>query len=336
MNIFLVPYTWWRHLQVAALTSGTALMAWWLLLGWIVWQGPFWPIEFDGAIYMGVVGGSVGATSVLAEGSLKRQPIWKRFGRTALAGAISGGFSFTWYWVWTFITVKILFPSSAEIDYGDPSLVSLRYKVGAFAMLGLCTAIGPAVVRQGEALLSHLAAGLAAGFSAAVVWHALGYSPYEIVGDLYMAGGMAALTFGAVFGLLAWGIPDELYAGWLRVLSDSRFGYRIPIDHLDRRPAERFVGHFPRGLDLWLPAEDAVKELHLSIVVDEKQRYAARGLSLDPTLVQRFLERVDIRYDATRPAPLETAITSGDRITLGDPKGASATVEFIMLPREER
>ena len=101
------------------------------------------------------------------------------------------------------------------------------------------------------------------------------------------------------------------------------------------------MGHFPRGLDLFVPIDDAfplesqVQELHLSLAVDSEQRYVARGLHLVPTIVRRFLERVDLRYDATRPAPLETRITSGDRIVLG--QGREATeLEFLMLPREER
>ena len=69
--------------------------------------------------------------------------------------------------------------------------------------------------------------------------------------------------------------------------------------------------------------------------VDRRQRYWLRGLSLQPTLLRRFLERIDLRYDRTRPAPLETRLTSGDRIEIGD--GArNAEIEFLMLPREER
>ena len=85
---------------------------------------------------------------------------------------------------------------------------------------------------------------------------------------------------------------------------------------------------------MFLNADEGVQELHLSLRVDEKQRYSARGLSLMPTTVKRFLERVDLRYDPRRPAPLETRLSSGDRIRIGDAE-SFAEVEFIMLPREE-
>jgi hypothetical protein len=74
-------------------------------------------------------------------------------------------------------------------------------------------------------------------------------------------------------------------------------------------------------------------EMHLSVAVDEKQRYSARGLSLQPTRVQRFLERINLQYDPRRPAPLQTRLSSGDRIELGD---SGTELEFVMLPKEEQ
>ncbi|MDP6933151.1 MAG: hypothetical protein QGG40_09555, partial [Myxococcota bacterium] len=126
-----------------------------------------------------------------------------------------------------------------------------------------------------------------------------------------------------------------LYAGWLRLLSQTRFAHRIPVDAPEGGPKERFVGHFPRGLDLFMPAQEGVLEMHLSVAVDQEQRYSARGLTLAPTVVQRFLEKVDIRYDPRRPAPLQTRLRSGDRIVLGEGPN-QGIVEFVMLPREEQ
>lgn len=335
MNIFLVPYTWWRHLQVATLTGGMALTAWWLCLTWFCYIGPFWTIEWDGAIFLTTVATATAAGSVIAESTLRRQPLRWRASRTLLAAALAGGLTLAWYWLWTMVSAPILFGDYPN-DISEPSLVTLRFRLGVFVMAGVSVSIGPGVVRKGQALLTHVVAGVAAGLAAGMVWHLCNYPLFNIFGDLYLSSGLSALTFGGVFGLLSWGIPDSLYAGWLRVLSPTRFGYRIPVDAMDRSPKERFVGHFPRGLDLWMPVDDGVMELHLSVFVDDKQRYWARGLTLRSTVVRRFLERIDIRYDPRRPAPLETRLSSGDRITLGDEKQASTTVEFIMLPREER
>ena len=136
-------------------------------------------------------------------------------------------------------------------------------------------------------------------------------------------------------GLFAWPIPTELYAGWVRVLSDRRLGYRVPVDSPEAPVSERFIGHFPRGLDLYLPVEDGLAELHVSFVRNDRGEYSVRGLSQFPTTVRRFLESVDLHYDPRHPSPLETELSSGDRVGLSD--GVHTTwVEFVMLPREER
>ena len=75
-------------------------------------------------------------------------------------------------------------------------------------------------------------------------------------------------------------------------------------------------------------------ELHASFVVDDAQNYAVRGLSVQPTVVKRFLERIDLRYDPRRPAPLETDLKMEDRILIGP--NQETVVEFLMLPKEER
>lgn len=332
MNIFLVPYTWLRHTQVALASAAAALLAWWAVLTWFVVFGPFWTLEWDGALFFGSCGGAIAGASVLSEGTLRRRPLGQRLGYTALAALISGVFTFGWYWGFTFVSAPMLFPEAALEDVSDPSLVSLRYRLGAFVMAGLCTAIGPVVVRRGRATVSHLLSGAAAGLSAGATWHLFNYM---LTFDLYLGAALSAVAWGGVFGLLSWGIPDELYAGWVRVLSGHRFGHRIPIDAPDRAPKERFIGHFPRGLDLWLPVEGGAMELHASFAVDDKQRYRARGLTLQATLLRRFLERIDLRYDPRRPAPLETRVRSGDRLAVGEGQRQSV-VEFLMLPREER
>jgi hypothetical protein len=148
---------------------------------------------------------------------------------------------------------------------------------------------------------------------------------------LYWAGAASSLFFGFIFGFCTWAIPDSLYAGWLRVLSHNRFGHRVPIDAKQGGAKERFVGHYPNGLDLFLPYEDGVMELHVSVFVDSNQNYFIRGLSQQNTGVKRFLERFQLDYNELQPAPYETKVSSGDRIRIGD----GTEIEFIMLPREE-
>ena len=258
----------------------------------------------------------------------RSRPVW-----LPVSSRRAGSSRRTWgKWLWTTWSGPIVLPDAFEDDLADPTFVSLRMRVGAFFMAGFCTGAGPLVVRKGAGPFDHILAGMAAGLAGGAVWHLCNFTLYF---DLYLSGALCALTWGGVFGLLSWGIPDELYNGWLRVLSPHRFSLRIPVDALDRAPKERFVGHFPRGLDLWLANENGCAELHVSVAVDDKQVYRVRGLSLQPTRVRRFLERIDLRYDPRRPAPLETRLSSGDRIEVGEGQ-TSSTFEFIMLPREEK
>ncbi len=335
MNIFLIPYTWMRHLSVALVCSGATLLAWWFVLALAV-ISPVWTVGWDGAVYVTSLSAAVAGASTLAEASLRRLPLWKRVLRTAGSALISGVLSLAGYWSWHGVMGPLVFDDVAGIDLSEPTLVSLRYRMAAFLFAGVPAGVGPLVFRRGAGFFSHMGAGAAAGLMAGATWYVLGY-PKSFIGlsDLYLASAGGALVFGATFGLLAWGIPDNLYAGWMRVVSETRHGRRIPVDAPDGAVRERFIGHFPRGLDLFLPAEDGVMELHVSVMVTRKQEYRARGLTLNPTHVRRFLERIDLRYDARRPAPLETRLSSGDRFLLG-PASDPTVVEFIMLPREER
>lgn len=354
MNLFLVPYTAMRHLVVGFWCASAALLAWWGMLLWVVGIGPSWTQEWDGAILLALLAAVTAGASILAEDLLRRRPVVATSGRVVLAGAIAGLLALAAWWVWTSVLAPgIVAPlvgmlgtqeaggaeagaaalsRAVEQDVVDSSLVSLRYRFGAFALVGLATGLGPLAVRRFRGALDHLGAGLAAGLTASATWYVIGRT---VAADLYVADAAMVVGFGLVFGWFAWGIPESLYAGWIRVLSPWRFGHRIPVDAPDGSPKERFIGHFPRGLDLFLPLESGVQEMHVSVAVDTRQRYLARGLTLAPTTIRRFLERVDLRYDPRRPAPLETRLSSGDRIVLGQGAGASE-VEFLMLPREER
>ncbi len=334
MNIFLIPYTWTRHFAVALSCAGAGLLAWWLALTMSVWA-PLWGAEWDGAVYLGLVSAAVAGASVLSEASLHREAIARRVWRPALAGLVSGLLTVLGYAILMLGVLPLLGGGAPDADASEPTLVSMRWRLPVFLAAGFACSIGPLVLRRAH-VLSHLGAGLVAGLAAATGWFALGYLRFiDGTGDLYFAGAAGALLFGGAFGLYAWPIPDSLYAGWMRVVTDTRFGRRIPVDAPDGAARERFIGHFPRGLDLFLPASDGVMELHASVLRNGKGEYRVRGLTLQPTTVRRFLERIDLRYDPRRPAPLETRLSSGDRMYLGPPDNPTV-VEFVMLPREER
>lgn len=332
MNIFLLPYTWTRHFAMALWCGAAGLLAWWMALSWVVLIGPSWSPEWDGPILLCTMSVFIAGANLIGEGNLLRMPMGRRVGRTLLGMAISGGLTFAWYWGWHKVALAVLFTGDSAKDALDASLVSLRFRLGAFVMGGFACSLGPMIVRKGASWFVHILSGFAGGFASAAAWYAMNQALHR---DLYLGGAAMGVAWGFVFGLLAWPIPDSLYAGWVRVLVGGRHGRRIPVDAKDGSARERFVGHFPRGLDLFMPLDEGVLELHVSVTVDGQQRYRARGLTLQPTLVRRFLEKVDLRYDPRRPAPLETKLSSGDRLLLGQ-GDQSSELEFIMLPREEQ
>ncbi len=340
MNIFLIPYTWMRHLAVGLVSAAGGLLAWWVALA-LASHVASWPASWDGPVYLGIVGAVTAGASVLAEGSLRREAPRRRLWTTLASGGTGGIAAGLLAALWLGLLAPAL-GDGADADIAAQDLVTLRYRAPAFALAGLGCALGPILVRgilKRGSLASagaHMGAGIAAGLAASAAWFVAGYGTFAFgSGALYHAGAAGAGVFSGLFGLLAWGIPDSLYAGWLRIMTDNRMGRRIPVDAADGQPRERFVGHYPRGLDLFLPAQDGVMELHLSVLVTRNQRYLARGLTLQPTAVHRFLETIDLRYDPRRPAPLETQLSSGDRLALGPP-GQRTEVEFLMLPREEQ
>jgi len=286
----------------------------------------------DGVLLLGVMAGTISFASIAGEAALRRRSVFQSSWRIIVATALTVGLAMVGYWLWEQVFNRLPYSDQAALDAVDPTLVSLRYRIGVFFFGGLASGLGPLILRKGAGWINHLAGGAAAGMMGGVTWHWLNFQNHG--SDLFWAGAAMGLVWGFFHGLLVWGVPDELYAGWIRVLSWNRYGRRIPVDALDGAANERFVGHFTRGLDMFLAADDGVAEMHVSIAVDENQKYAVRGLSLAPTRVRRFLEQIELRYDARRPAPLETQLKSGDYIEMGEGQNKAA-VEFIMLPKEE-
>lgn len=337
MNIYLVPHNWARHVAVGLVVGSAGLLAWWSFLGVTLVFGPslfemglMWSQGAEGWLLLSWCATVIGGASTAAEMGLRRAPPLKRVGLPILAALAS--FLFAQLIMGMASCTTGLFVSEVMAPLrADGSLVSLRYTLPLWVAAGLASTMGPLAVRRFAGWPTHVGTGWIAGALAAAVWH---WSSYYFFHDLYLSGGLAMLTWGVIHGLFAWPIPSELYAGWIRVLSDRRFGYRVPVDSTATDTAERFVGHFPRGLDLFLPVEDGVAELHVSFVKNHEGRYAVRGLSQWPTNVNRFLESIDLRYDPRHPAPLETELHSGDKVVVSD--GVHQTwVEFVMLPKEE-
>ncbi len=356
MNIYLVPFTWFRHVAVSLYTTGAVVMTWWVLLAIRVWISPkigiVWLPAVEGVIVLSTVAAVLAASSLGAETTLRRQAILERILLPIGAALVAALFAASGYAIAHILHLYLLVPRAEMEIVADPTLTSLRSRLLEWAFAGWSAGMGAYTIRVlyrkfidglgfGASFAGwwdHLGGGLASGLFGAAIWHNVGYSGWKIVGippNLYWASAFGLIAWGFTFGLLTWGVPAELYAGWIRVISAPRGAHRIPIDHADGKAAERFIGSFTRGLDLHLPAERGVAELHVSFVTDGQQNYSVRGLSQHHLLVKRPLERVDLRYDPRRPAPLETDLQPEDRLILGT--GAQQTVlEFLLLPKEER
>jgi hypothetical protein len=328
MNIYLIPYTWLRHFQFAFWSSICGLVVWWLYLSWLLLVGPFWPASWD-TIFTGMfLSGGIAVSNVLGEAGLQRWSFKKRLLKSMMCMGVAIGSSLLLFWLWRLISTW-LFSNIGN----DHHVVALKFKLGYFIVAGFVCSLSVLSVRKWEGkvyIINHFLAGLMAGVSAAAIWS---ISAYYFVQNLYWAGALMFVSFGFFFGLCAWPIPSRLYIGWLRVLNGKRFGQRIPIDARDDRAKERFVGHYPNGLDLYLSGKEGVRELHISVLHQPDQDlYSLRGLSLKHTKMKRFLEWALLDYNPKSPVPREVQLHNEDRIELGQ----SSEVEFLILPREER
>ena len=345
MNIFLIPYTWLRHLQGAIWCAFFALIFWWFHITYIAWIGSFWHPSWDGIYFFGGLSATVSAGSIFIEASLHRWTIQKRLRKILFAGSIAFGLYLILGPLCSWISQGILYlilPDNAEsIEQASNNyLVSLQYTLDSFIACGMSTSVATFLMRSEKnktVFFNHITSGFHAALFSAIFWTAFhSFFPFfTLLGltyHLYWAGFAGCIAFGFFFGLGSWSIPISLYAGWIRVLSGYRFGHRVPIDGGDGLPKERFVGHYPNGLDLFLPVEQGVQELHMSVFLNDSGEYILRGLGQQKIQVKRSLEWVQLHYDPNLPAPYESNLSSGDRIQIG----REAEIEFVILPREER
>ena len=346
------------------------LLNWLIVLGPFLYDAGLLYIPWaEGPIVLSFVACGIAATHISAEGGLRRRALLWTILLPFLAGLLTLLFTIL-FTVGIELGTSFLIGSISETQgmvYWDPHTATLRHRIAewfvAGCIVGVCTLlvravwgfIGPlaAMLPKDKVpemvwniielpedppkvtvwmAIDHLLAGPGAALCGVAVWQLFSH---VFIKDMYLASALGFTTWGVVFGLLAWGVPSDLYAGWIRVLSAHRFGHRIPIDTPGGGPVERVLGHYPRGLDLFVGAEHGVAELHASFVVDGKGAYAVRGLSQQPMSVKRSLESIDLAYEPASPVPLETDLRMEDRIIIG-PKGNNTLVEFILLPKEER
>ena len=334
MNIFLIPYTWWRHLQFGFWSAIVSLLCWWFFLSYLLLVGPFWSSSWD-SVFIGLaLIFSCSGANIIGEAGLRRWSGKQIFKKLLMLFGISFLLSMLLFWMWHFVLG--LFTEAEEVQH----VMALKYRLGDFVCAGLATAVSVLAVQKWtgwQNALNHIGAGIFAGLGAG----ALRMIPYFFTqmssefftNDLYFAGALSFASFGFLFGIAARGIPEELYVGWVRVLTGSRFSQRIPIDALEQKNKERFFGHYPNGLDLYLPPNEGVLELHASIVHSPStDQYILRGLSLEHTKMKRLFEWARVDYDHQSPVPREVELQNGDRIELGQ----HTEIEFLILPREEK
>jgi len=330
MNIFLIPYTWARHFQFAIWSALCGLIAWWMYLLLLTQGGMVWSAGWDAFMTNTILGGAILIANIWGEGALCRWKMRRRLGKMLLGLSVMAGVNLLSTWMWAWLASLVL------EDIGSVHhVVALKYRWGNFVGTGLSVAFGLMAIEKWRGVPKHFVlnytiGGVFAGLTAGALWS---IAAYYWVQNLYWAGAILFVSFGFSFGLATRTIPDDLYVGWIRVLSGQRFGHRIPIDAKEKRPKERFVGAYPNGLDLFFPVEEAVQPLHASIVHNPVgNTYTLRGLTQYHLKMARMLEWARLNYDPQSPVPMEVNLNNEDRIELGE----QITVEFLILPREER
>ena len=334
MNRSLTPYAWSRHVSEALIVCAWVVVAWWALVTFLIDLGPalglVWHPWFDTYLYFGTFTAVIAGSSVATEQVHLRRPFAKRVVSTLIAAGIAMVVAVIGISVIRVITGAVVSDGMRSLVESG-ALVTLRYTVLIWMWAGFATALGPLAVRKGASWRVQIGAGLVAALMAGAVWHTC---TRLLFFDLYYASVVGPLVWAFLYNSLAWPFPDQIYAGWIRVLSGPRAGHRIPVGEGDQ-VIERIIGHYPRGLDLHLGANDGVAELHASVLRRADGSFAVRGLSQSPLLLKRMLERIDLRYDVRRPAPLESDLQMEDRLVLEHKQGTTS-LEFLLLPRGDR
>ena len=129
VNIFLIPYTWFRHLAMAFWCAAWGLAGWAVVLTIFVKLSPGWHPAMDGSILISTLAGVVGFASILGEAALRRRSIFQSSWRVLLSTALTVGLAMLAYWFWTEVVNRMLFSDQAAIDAVDSTLVSLRYRI---------------------------------------------------------------------------------------------------------------------------------------------------------------------------------------------------------------
>ncbi len=346
----LVPYSTLRHLVPAMLSGALGLTAWWVAMLILQWRRDSSPESLlapdtEASIYFLIVASFVAAGQVLLEGRFARTPMGGRIFGTAMAAGSAALFTFLG-------TMLLNFLARYFGDMPEGSL-GLKWRLAPWLAAGAGATWGPWFVRAGRQILEwgrkkwnitflrpapplengfvlltalHGVAGMAAGVTGALVWYLTGLA----LGDRYMAAALGAWALGALVGSLVTSMPSRHWVGWVRVRTGTRPGWRVPLDPHDPARSERFIGHFSRGMDVHLRASEGSAELHVSFVAKQDGDWAVRGLSQARVDVLRPLERVDLAYDASLPAPLETPLRDGDLVRLD----GVAEVEFVVANEE--
>lgn len=337
----LPPVPWARHLWLPAATGAAGALGWWLSLQAVLWVGL--PAGLEGPAWLALVSCLVVGTALWADAVAVGRGVRRVFVLVALcvpACALSVSVC-----AGAGTALAALAARGGALD--QVGLVSLRGQILAFLLAGLGAGVWLAVGRLLPRLLArwwpdrsltdptaswvvameHGAAGLVAGAAWGGIWFVAGL--YEgLGGDLFAAAAVGSATFGVLLGALAGNAPDEAWTPWLRVRRGPRMGMRVPLIDEDGRVVERFVGHYPRGMDLFLPFASGASEVHVSVTVDQRGDVVVRGHSIAPTTLARFLEAVDLAYDPASPAPVEAVLSPGDVVRLG-----SVELELLYLPR---
>ncbi len=343
----LPPVPWARHLWVPSWVASAAVSAWWWVLQAFIWVGvPSWA---EGPLWLGAVAAAVAASSLMLDGWVRGRARWLVAAEVGFGTVLVGAGAFGLSALWMAAVGGLAGPVGMSVLV-QPDLLSLRGQLGAFVAVGGWTGIVLGVIRAFPNLLSrwwpaeslkdegaawvrvleHVFAGIVSGGAWAGVWFVPGFA-LSLAGDQFIAGALSSLTFGLSMGFLAWTLPDRAWTPWIRVRRGPRKGMRVPLLGENGEAIERFVGHYPRGLDLFLPSDTGASEVHLSALVDGFDEVVVRGQSVSETVVSRFLETVDLAYDPSAAAPVETVLSPGDIVRVG-----TVELEVLYLPQDNR
>ena len=160
---FLIPYTWYRHLQFGIWSALCCLIAWWFYLLTLTQGGMVWTAGWDAFVTNGLMASAVVFGNIWGEAALPRWTMRRRIWKVLLGVGVALGVSLFMTWMWAAV-VALSLEDIGSVHH----VVALKYRWGNLVGTGFAAAMGMLTAEKWRArpksfVMNYVLGGLFAG-----------------------------------------------------------------------------------------------------------------------------------------------------------------------------